>query len=56
MLHWSSVDRLVLEFAARQVVVVADEIGLWLATMYPGHTPFPAEGIEQDQVAGDEVA
>ena len=48
-LHWAAVDRLALEQAARAVGEVADDIGALLATVYGGHTPFPAEEQGQDE-------
>lgn len=56
VLHWSAVDRIALELAVRQVGGVADDIGVLLAGVYGGHTPFPADELGQDQPMGGEAA
>ena len=56
VLHWSAVDRIGLELAVRQVGAVADDIGVLLAGVYGGHTPYPADEVGQDQPMGDEAA
>jgi hypothetical protein len=56
VLHWSTVDRIALELAVRQVGGVADDIGVLLAGVYGGHTPFPADEVGQDQPMGGEAA
>ena len=48
-LHWAAADRLALAQAAQAVGQVADDIGALLATVYGGHTPFPAEEQGQDE-------
>lgn len=55
-LHWSAVDRIALELAVRQVGAVADDVGVLLAGVYGGHTPFPADEVGQDQPMGGEAA
>jgi len=51
-IHWLSVDRGSLERALESVTVVSDDIGVMIATIYGGHTPFPydtkAEGSDRD--------
>lgn len=54
--HWSAVDRIALELAVSQVGAIADDIGVLLAGVYGGHTPFPADELGQDQPMGGEVA
>jgi hypothetical protein len=56
VLHWSAVDRIALELALRQVGAIADDIGVLLAGVYGGHTPFPADEVGQDQPMGGEAA
>ncbi len=56
VLHWSAVDRIGLELAVRQVGAVADDIGVLLAGVYGGHTPYPADELGQDQPMGGEAA
>lgn len=56
VLHWSAVDRIALELALRQVGAIADDIGVLLAGVYGGHTPYSAEELGQDQPMGDEAA
>ena len=40
-IHWLSVDRDAIERAIESVMVVSDDIGTMIATVYGGETPFP---------------
>jgi len=40
-IHWLSVDRPAIERAIESVMVVSDDIGTMIATVYGGETPFP---------------
>jgi len=40
-IHWLSVDRDAIERAIESVMVVSDDIGSMIATVYGGETPFP---------------
>lgn len=42
-LHWESVDRSTVERALDAVSAVSDEIGIMIATVYGGATPFPLD-------------
>lgn len=42
-IHWLSVDRSSIERAMESVMVVSDDIGPMIATVYGGETPFPLD-------------
>lgn len=50
-LHWESVDRSSVERVLDAVTAVADEIGIMIATVYGGATPFP---LDLETVGSDE--
>lgn len=52
-LHWESVDRSSLERALDAVTAVSDEVGVMIATVYGGATPFP---LDLESVGSDEDA
>jgi len=52
-IHWLSVDRPSIERAMESVMVVSDDIGTLLATVYGGETPFP---LDLETASSDEDA
>lgn len=55
-LHWTEVNRVPLGHAIDQVGKVADEIGLMLAMVHGGRTPFPAQSDDSDQTSDEGAA
>jgi hypothetical protein len=52
-IHWLSVDRDAIERAMESVMVVSDDIGPMIATVYGGETPFP---LDLETASSDEDA
>ena len=55
-LHWTAVERMPLQQAIHGVGSVADHIGLLLASVHGGQTPFPAQPTEQDSATDEGAA
>ncbi len=52
-IHWMSVDKPAIERALDSVTTVADEIGVMVAAVFGGSTPFP---VDLESVGSDEDA